>query len=68
LAPYLVRNVLEALRHVNETLSICTVIVEQNVQAVLEIVNRVIVLKLGEVAFDGSTQEVHAMEDLWALF
>lgn len=68
LAPYLVRNVLSALRHVNEKMSICTVIVEQNVQAVLEVVNRVVVLKLGEVAFDGATHEVQAKEDLWELF
>jgi branched-chain amino acid transport system ATP-binding protein len=68
LAPLLVQNVLKTVRHINETLSVTTLIVEQNVQAVLKVVNRAVVLKTGRIAFDGRTEEILAKEDLWALF
>lgn len=37
-------------------------------QAVLRVVNRVAVLKMGRLAFDGPKKEILAKKDLWALF
>ena len=68
LAPLLVQNVLNTLRHVNETMRVTTVIVEQNVQAALKVATRAIVLKRGRIVFDGPAGELLTKEDLWALF
>jgi branched-chain amino acid transport system ATP-binding protein len=68
LAPLLVQNVLRTLKQINETMSVSTIIVEQNVQAVLKVVKRVVVLKMGRIAFDGPTEEILSKENLWALF
>ena len=68
LAPLLVQNVLKTVSHINETMSVTTLIVEQNVQAVLKVVKRAVVLNMGRIAFDGPTEEILAKEDLWALF
>ena len=68
LAPLLVQNVLNTLRHVNETMRVTTVIVEQNVQAALKVATRAVVLKRGRIVFDGPAGELLTKEDLWALF
>ncbi len=68
LAPLLVQAVLKTVRHINETMSVTTLIVEQNVQVVLKVVNRAVVIKMGRIAFDGAVEEILAKEDLWGLF
>lgn len=68
LAPLLVSRVLETLKHINKTMSVTTIIVEQNVKAALKVVDRAIVLSMGSIAFDGPKEEMLVREDLWALF
>lgn len=68
LAPLLVRTVLNTLKRINKEMSISTIIVEQNVQAVLEVVDRITVIKMGRIVFDGSTEEIAKHKDLWSLF
>jgi branched-chain amino acid transport system ATP-binding protein len=68
LAPLLVENVLSTLRRIHEEMSISIVIVEQNVKAVLEVVHRVVILKMGRMVFNGKKEEIHGYENLWALF
>ncbi|MEW6266999.1 MAG: ABC transporter ATP-binding protein [Thermodesulfobacteriota bacterium] len=68
LSPLLVSNVIKTLKTINEALSISIILVEQNVQAVLEAVERVTILHMGRIAFDGPAGEVRAHHDLWSLF
>jgi ABC-type branched-subunit amino acid transport system ATPase component len=49
-------------------MSISTVIVEQNVQAVIEVVDRVTVLKMNRIVFDGPDEDILKHLDLWPLF
>lgn len=68
LAPVLVKNVLARLRYINESMNTALVIVEQNVPATLEIVDRAVVLKTGRVVFDGASAELAEKKDLWEWF
>jgi branched-chain amino acid transport system ATP-binding protein len=68
LAPVLVKNVLSRLRYINEAMDTAFVIVEQNVPATLEIVDRAVVLKTGRVVFDGASAELAEKKDLWEWF
>lgn len=68
LAPIIVRDVLQTLRAINQGEGITVVMVEQNVQATLQQVERAVVLKSGRVIFDGSSQNLLEQESLWHLF
>jgi branched-chain amino acid transport system ATP-binding protein len=68
LAPVIVKNVLSALRHVNEAFDTALIVVEQNVPATLEVVDRAVVLQGGRVVFDGSSAELKEKKDLWEWF
>ena len=43
-------------------------VVEQNVPATLKLVERAIILKSGQIVFDGSRDELSAKKDLWEWF
>ena len=68
LAPVIVRDVLRSVTQINRTRGTTLVIVEQNVQATLENVDRAIVIKSGRVIFDGPSQKLLEQESLWHLF
>ena len=68
LAPVIVRDVLRSVTQINRTRGTTLVIVEQNVQATLENVDRAIVIKSGRVIFDGPSQKLLDEESLWHLF
>ncbi|MCW8816670.1 MAG: ABC transporter ATP-binding protein, partial [Ignavibacteriaceae bacterium] len=58
LAPNLVNDLLDKFVELNQKLGITILIVEQKVNDVLKISNRVYSLKLGEVAFEGKSREL----------
>lgn len=68
LAPVIVRDVLRSVLEINRTQGTTLVIVEQNVQATLESVDRAVVIKAGRVIFDGRSSELLKQESLWELF
>jgi branched-chain amino acid transport system ATP-binding protein len=68
LAPVIVRDVLRNIRELNRTQGTTLVIVEQNVQATLESVDRAVVIKSGRIIFDGASSELLKQESLWELF
>lgn len=57
LAPVIVQEIEKTLEHI-KTLGITTIIVEQNAIAALHLADRAIILDMGQVAFDGTAQEV----------
>ena len=68
LAPVIIRNVMQRLKDINETMGTGLVIVEQNVPATLKIVDRAIIIKSGRVVFSGSADELRDNKDLWQWF
>ncbi|GIX14393.1 MAG: ABC transporter ATP-binding protein [Paracoccaceae bacterium] len=57
LAPVIVREIERTLEEIKK-LGITTVLVEQNAIAALNLADRAIILDMGQVAFDGTAQEV----------
>lgn len=68
LAPVIVRDVLASISEINRSRKTTVVIVEQNVQATLQNVDRAIVLKSGRVIYDGPSSQLLEQESLWELF
>ena len=68
LAPVIVKNVLSRLEYINESMDTALIMIEQNVPATLEIVDRAVVLKTGRVVFDGASAELAEKKDLWEWF
>lgn len=62
LAPVLVTEVLAAIEEINTRLGITMLIVEQNLNETLKHAQRVYVLQLGRIVFDGSVDEFYDME------
>ena len=63
LAPVIVQEIEKTLEQIKQ-LGITTVIVEQNAIAALNLADRAIILDMGQVAFDGTAQEVLDNADL----
>jgi len=63
LAPVIVKEIEKTLETI-KGLGMTTIIVEQNAVAALHLADRAIILDMGQVAFDGSAQEVLDNEDL----
>ena len=68
LAPVIVRDVLHSVSEINRNRGTTIVVVEQNVQATLEHVDRAIVLKSGRIVYDGPSSTLLEQESLWELF
>ncbi|NYT80210.1 ABC transporter ATP-binding protein [Alcaligenaceae bacterium] len=68
LAPVIVRDVLHSVSEINRNRGTTIVVVEQNVQATLEHVDRAIVLKSGRIVYDGPGSTLLEQESLWELF
>lgn len=63
LAPVIVQEIEKIVREIKD-LGITTIIVEQNAIAALSLADRAIILDMGQVVFDGTSQEVLDNEDL----
>lgn len=68
LAPVIVRDVLRSIMEINRSKGTTVIIVEQNVQATLECVDRAVVIKSGRIIYDGPSSELLKQESLWHLF
>ena len=68
LAPIIVRDMLEAINLSSKALGTTLLIVEQNVQATLDHVDRAIVVKQGRVIFDDRSDQLREQKSLWHLF
>jgi branched-chain amino acid transport system ATP-binding protein len=68
LSPIAAKKVLERLRAINEQFATTIIIVEQNVLAALDVVERAIVLRSGQIVFDGLARDLQRKEDLWSWF
>jgi len=68
LAPNLVERVMQAVVRINEQLGVSILIVEQNVQLSLPIAHRAVVLKTGELVYDGDPEPLNDHVRLMQLF
>lgn len=68
LSPVAARNALDCLKNVNERFRTTIVIVEQNILTTLKVVERAIVLRSGEIVYDGRSRDLANKEDLWSRF
>jgi len=68
LAPVIVRNVMRRLAEINERMGVGLIVVEQNVPATLKIVEQTIILRSGQIVFQGSAAELGGNMDLWKWF
>jgi branched-chain amino acid transport system ATP-binding protein len=68
LAPVIVRNVMRRLAEINERMGVGLIVVEQNVPATLKIVEQTIILRSGQIVFQGSAAELGGNTDLWKWF
>ncbi len=68
LAPIIVQNVMETVQEINNRLHTGIMIVEQNIEAVSNIVNRFFVIKIGRVVFSGGAEIARDKKRLWELF
>jgi branched-chain amino acid transport system ATP-binding protein len=68
LAPVIVRNVMRRLADINERTGVGLIVVEQNVPATLKMVEQTVILRSGQIAFQGSAEELSRNTDLWKWF
>jgi len=68
LAPVIVRNVMRRLGEINERMGVGLIVVEQNVPATLKMVEQTMILRSGQIVFQGSAQELSKNTDLWKWF
>ena len=68
LAPVIVRNVMRRLAEINERMGVGLIVVEQNVPATLKMVEQAVILRSGQIAFQGSAEELGRNTDLWKWF
>lgn len=66
LQPNLVDKVMEVARQINEEFGITVIMVEQNIEKVLQVVQRVLVINRGKVMLDQPVGQVTA-DDVWHL-
>ena len=68
LAPVIVRNVMRRLADINERTGVGLIVVEQNVPATLKMIEQAVILRSGQIAFQGSAEELSRNTDLWKWF
>lgn len=66
LQPNLVDKVMEVARQINDEFGITVIMVEQNIEKVLQVVQRVVVINRGKVMLDQPVGQVSA-DDVWRL-
>jgi branched-chain amino acid transport system ATP-binding protein len=68
LAPAVVRQIFDAVRHLADTEGLAVLLLEQNVGQALRIVDRVYVMRSGRVIVHETVDEMRARESYWDLF
>ena len=68
LSPVVARAALESIRTINKRFGTTIVLVEQNVLMALDVVERAVVIRSGQVVFDGPSNELKRKDDLWSWF
>lgn len=68
LSPKLFKAVMEKIKEINDTFGTTFLIVEQKVKEILKISDRVYMLKLGKVAFEGTPEALLEKGDIHRLF
>jgi branched-chain amino acid transport system ATP-binding protein len=68
LAPAAATSILASLRAINARLATTIIMVEQNVLTALDVVERALVLRAGQIVFDGQSGDLGRKEDLWSWF
>ena len=68
LAPAVVRQIFDAVRHLADTEGLAVLLLEQNVGQALRIVDRVYVMRSGRVILHETVDEMRARESYWDLF
>lgn len=66
LQPNLVETVMRVTQQINREFGVTVVLVEQNIQKVLEVVRRVVVINRGRIMLDEPVEKVSA-DDIWRL-
>lgn len=67
LAPVFVEKVLNAVKGISTNLGMSVIIVEQNVGQVLKIADRVNIIKLGGMVYEGKPGSL-SVDDMWSMF
>lgn len=68
LAPVLANMVLDTVDRIRQAMKIGVLIVEQNVSRTLNVVDRVIILKMGRIVSDGPSEDLRDKKNLWEWF
>jgi branched-chain amino acid transport system ATP-binding protein len=68
LSPVAAGTILAQLVRINARFSTTVIVVEQNVLAALDIVERAVVLRSGTIVFDGRSNDLKQKQDLWSYF
>lgn len=68
LAPILVKKVLKTLIHIRDQFKLTVLVVEQNVRELLNVVDRIYVLRLGEIVLEESNITVDTEENIRQIF
>jgi branched-chain amino acid transport system ATP-binding protein len=59
---------MERLAEINQRIGVGLIVVEQNVPATLKVVEQTVILRAGQVVFQGSAAELASNTDLWKWF
>ena len=68
LAPSVVRQIFDTVRHLADTEGLSVLLLEQNVAQALRIVDRVYVMRSGRVILEESVEQMRARDSYWDLF
>ena len=68
LAPAIVRQIFDAVRHLADTEGLAVLLLEQNVGQALRIADRVYVMRSGRVILHETVEQMRARESFWDLF
>jgi len=68
LAPIIVKNVMQTIKAVNVRFKTGIIMVEQNIDATSKIVDRIYIIKVGQIVFSGSSDIAMDKTKLWELF
>lgn len=68
LSPKMVERMMDAIREIQHTLGTGIIVTEQNVKQVLQIAERVYVMKMGRIVLEGRGKELLEQHQWWDLF
>ena len=68
LAPSVVRQIFDTVRHLADTDGLSVLLLEQNVAQALRIVDRVYVMRSGRVILEETVEQMRARDSYWDLF